>query len=146
MKLDVDPVRQAWPVATELPSHPQRVDPPQPSDAVPPDPARVRAGVWWALLAHLVPSGLTLPAVAVLVYVAHSGVLPLGEGVFALMFLLLAAVGLQTLLALGCLIAAAVAYRGDPGLGHGLVAGWVIGVAALGAGGMISGYLWSLTS
>jgi hypothetical protein len=136
-------------VIAGLPHHAQHVDPPQlavRAHAVRPEPARFRTGVWWALLAHLVPSGLTLPAVTMLVYASVTDSLPIGEGVFALMFLGLAAVGLQTVLALGCLIAAVATYRDDPGFGQGLVTGWVIGVAALGTGGMILGYLWSLTS
>jgi hypothetical protein len=89
---------------------------------------------------------LSLPAVTIVVYLAASDGRPVGEGVFAVVFLVLATVGLQTVLALGCLVAAAVVYRGDPGLGQGLVTGWVIGVGAVGTGGVVCGYLWNLAS
>jgi hypothetical protein len=121
-------------MSAALPKHPQRVDPPQRSGI---DASRIVLGFRRALLAHLIPSGLT--AIAIVAFLALGGPEALLEGAFFWVLVLIVLLVLQTALALGCLIAVAVAAgRGDSGLGLGYGIGWLAGLIALAVIGCVS--------
>jgi hypothetical protein len=129
-------VRHDWPTVApsrpwwvDLPSHPQRVDPPPPSWI---DDRRSAAGVGYALAGHLPVSGPALAAVAVSAALGGPyGVI--GEGVFLGVLVAASLLAMQAALAATRLIAGGVAIaRGDRGFGFGLILGWLGGVLLAG--------------
>lgn len=121
-------------MSAALPKHPQRVAPPQRSAN---HASRTVVGFRRALLAHLIPSGLT--ATGIVAFLALGGPEALVEGAFFWALVLIVLLVLQTALAVGCLIASAVAVgRGDPGLGRGYGLGWLAGLIALTVIGCVS--------
>lgn len=90
-------------------------------------------GVIYALLAHVVPSGLTAPLLALVSYgMVAGGPEAFVEGTFLVIMVFVVLMLLQLALALGLFIAGIVVWlRGNPGLTAGLWLGWLAGVNAL---------------